>query len=85
MIAILKEFARRDGIGYQVLIKQWLDDRIRQESQRRKTDVRFPDPVIRFQAAVFNPLPSFGLTEEARQDELGRIASRLPVSNGRLP
>lgn len=35
MVAILKEFARQAGIGYQVLMKQWLDDRIRQESQKR--------------------------------------------------
>ncbi len=31
MLEILKGFASREGIGYQVLIKQWLDDRIRQE------------------------------------------------------
>ena len=35
MVTILKEFARRAGIGYQVLMKQWLDDRIRQEGQKR--------------------------------------------------
>ena len=32
MIAILKEFARREGVGYQALIEKWLDDRIRKES-----------------------------------------------------
>jgi hypothetical protein len=37
MVTILKELAQRAGIGYQVLIKQWLDERIRHESQRRKT------------------------------------------------
>jgi len=31
MLATLKEFARREGIGYQVLMKRWLDDRIRRE------------------------------------------------------
>lgn len=31
MLATLKEFARREGIGYQVLMKRWLDDRIRKE------------------------------------------------------
>jgi hypothetical protein len=36
MVAILKEFARQAGIGYQVLLKRWLDDRIRHESQKRK-------------------------------------------------
>jgi hypothetical protein len=40
MIEILKEFARRQGIGYQVLIKRWLDERIRQEreSLRRRQE-----------------------------------------------
>lgn len=33
MLAILREFARRAGIGYQVLLKQWLDDRIRAEHE----------------------------------------------------
>ena len=27
MLAILKAFARREGIGYQVLMKRWLDER----------------------------------------------------------
>jgi hypothetical protein len=31
MLDILKAFARREGVGYQVLMKRWLDDRIRQE------------------------------------------------------
>jgi hypothetical protein len=34
MVHILQEFARREGIGYQVLLKRWLDDRIRLEQQR---------------------------------------------------
>src|SRR6266542_2855638 len=34
MVEILKEFARRVGIGYQVLMKRWLDERIRQERER---------------------------------------------------
>jgi hypothetical protein len=37
MVAILKQFAQRAGIGYQVLIKQWLDERIRHECKRHKT------------------------------------------------
>ena len=32
MLVILKEFARREGIGYQVLLKRWLDDRVRHEA-----------------------------------------------------
>ena len=33
MLDILREFARRKGIGYSVLIKKWLDDRIREEAK----------------------------------------------------
>ncbi len=33
MLAILREFARRKGIGYQVLMKRWLEDRIREEAK----------------------------------------------------
>ena len=36
MLTILKEFASRAGIGYQVLIKRWLDERIRAERDRVK-------------------------------------------------
>lgn len=35
MLAVLKEFARREGVGYQVLIKRWLNDRILQEREQR--------------------------------------------------
>lgn len=38
MIAILKEFAGRSGIGYQVLMKKWLDERIRQEHELLKAE-----------------------------------------------
>jgi len=34
MVDILKEFANREGIGYQALMKRWLDERIRQERDR---------------------------------------------------
>jgi len=30
-LEVLKEFARREGVGYQPLMKRWLDDRIRDE------------------------------------------------------
>jgi hypothetical protein len=33
MVEILKEFARRSDISYEVLIKRWLDERIRQEGK----------------------------------------------------
>ena len=31
LLGILREFARREGIGYQVLMKRWLDERIGKE------------------------------------------------------
>ena len=34
MLRILKLFAEREGVGYQVLMKQWLDERIREERDR---------------------------------------------------
>jgi predicted DNA binding CopG/RHH family protein len=34
LLAVLKKFAEREGIGYQVLIKRWLDDRVREERDR---------------------------------------------------
>lgn len=34
MIHLLKELARRENIDYQILIKRWLDDRLRQEHGR---------------------------------------------------
>lgn len=38
MMEILKEFAARTGTGYQVLMKRWLDERIRQERKRRRKE-----------------------------------------------
>ena len=37
MLAILKELALREGIGYQVLVKRWLDERIRKERKSLST------------------------------------------------
>jgi len=34
LLALLKKFAEREGTGYQVLIKRWLDDRVRLERDR---------------------------------------------------
>jgi predicted DNA binding CopG/RHH family protein len=34
LLTILKRFAEREGIGYQVLIQRWLDDRVREERER---------------------------------------------------
>lgn len=37
LLAILRGFAKREGIGYQVLIKRWLDDRVRAERERLRS------------------------------------------------
>lgn len=37
MLDVLRAFAEREGIGYQVLIKRWLDDRIRAEAEALRT------------------------------------------------
>jgi len=37
MLAILKAFAKREGIGYQVLMKRWLDERIQKERDKLGT------------------------------------------------
>lgn len=39
MLTILKEFARRERIGYQVLMKRWLDDRIREERDKLREKI----------------------------------------------
>jgi predicted DNA binding CopG/RHH family protein len=36
LLVLLKKFAEREGIGYQVLIKRWLDDRVRAERDRMR-------------------------------------------------
>jgi hypothetical protein len=38
MVEVIEEFARRSGIGYRVLIKHWLDERIRQERERLRQE-----------------------------------------------
>jgi predicted DNA binding CopG/RHH family protein len=42
LLVLLKKFAEREGVGYQVLIKRWLDDRVRaeRESMRAHRDAR---------------------------------------------
>ena len=36
LLVILKKFAEREGVGYQVLMKKWLDDRVRFERDRMR-------------------------------------------------
>lgn len=38
LLSLLKKFAEREGVGYQVLIKRWLDDRVREERDRLRRD-----------------------------------------------
>jgi hypothetical protein len=47
LLAILKEFARRKGVGYQVLIKRWLDERIRHEHKLLRENARHEQQVIK--------------------------------------
>jgi predicted DNA binding CopG/RHH family protein len=32
-LQIIRELARRKGVGYQILLKQWIDERLREEFQ----------------------------------------------------
>lgn len=63
MLTLLKKFAEREGIGYQVLIKRWLDDRIREERDRLRRN--------RSQSAMRERVraPQFPLVD--RDDERG--------------
>lgn len=83
LLAILKECARRQGIGYQVLMKRWLDERVRDEYQRlgwARHPVQFSTaPTILMQAATFDARGASGISEEGGLDGLGRLARRLPA------
>ena len=48
MLNIMKAFAKREGIGYQVLMKRWLDDRINEEWAKlsESTDAERERPVL---------------------------------------
>lgn len=68
MLEVLREFARREGTGYQVLMKRWLDERIREEARtirRRVTVLRVHQPQILRQAASFEP-PERALEREEK-------------------
>lgn len=38
LLVLLKQFAEHEGMGYQVLIKKWLDDRVRFERDRMRRE-----------------------------------------------
>jgi len=83
MLTVLKEFARRERVGYQVLIKRWLDDRIREEHAKRwpaspsqsATVIVFDTPPMISQAASFDATAVSGLPVEAATDIVGRLAA----------
>jgi hypothetical protein len=80
MLTVLKEFARRADVGYQVLMKRWLDERIREEREQLR-GVRRPivrvGPEIQYQAAAFNPHLASRLSESAVKDETLRLAEKI--------
>jgi len=59
MLEILKAFASRSGVGYQVLIKRWLDDRIKKE----RIDLRRQKNRARQKTAT--PPPVHGLEDRS--------------------
>ncbi len=89
MVSILKEFARRAGIGYQVLMKRWLDDRIRQErlhmqQERRQGHmvIRLAAPTLYCQAATFDAASVNRLPEIATRGEMLQLAQELAIKKG---
>jgi hypothetical protein len=64
LLALLKKFAEREGIGYQVLIKRWLDDRLRIERERMRASAD-----TRHRAAERPRAPQFPLVD--RDDDRG--------------
>jgi predicted DNA binding CopG/RHH family protein len=84
MVSILKEFARRAGIGYQVLMKRWLDDRIREEHRRTRQErqhgqivIRLAAPAVHLQAATFDAGTVNRLPEAATRGEMELLAQEL--------
>ena len=69
MLQLLREFAVREGIGYQVLMKQWLDDRLSLELKRieqaRRATGSFPTSRT---AAATPRAPQFPLVDTTNLD-----------------
>ncbi|MBI2917738.1 MAG: hypothetical protein HYY01_07055 [Chloroflexi bacterium] len=57
MLAVLKAFGRRQGVGYQVLLKRWLDDRIQEERDKLAAQqvIKLYKPTVVALAASFAP------------------------------
>jgi predicted DNA binding CopG/RHH family protein len=82
MVEILREFARRTGIGYQVLMKRWLDERIRQERERFREE----QERIRRELAQYPPTfrlfsPTF-VSQAAAFDASGVSDLPVPAAEG---
>jgi predicted DNA binding CopG/RHH family protein len=76
MLAILKEFARRQGIGYQVLMKRWLNERIGEE--RKAICMIYPiTPEVHRRAAAFDPRLANELSDNAGRDPFGLLAEKV--------
>ncbi len=79
MVEILKEFARRSGIGYQVLIKRWLDERIRQERERiRKEQDRLRRERERAQRPPIIQLASPTFVSQAAAFDASQVSDLKP-------
>jgi hypothetical protein len=80
MVAVLKEFAQRAGIGYQVLMKRWLNERIREERERlggARRAIVFVGPEVFYQAAAFDPQLASRLSPSAVTDATFRLAEKI--------
>ena len=79
LLELLRRFAEHEGIGYQVLIKRWLDDRVRAERERMRdaraaTEAASPER-SRGHRRRFCP-PSFPMVDR-REGEAGHYQQRL--------
>jgi predicted DNA binding CopG/RHH family protein len=64
LIELLKRFAAREGVGYQVLLKRWLDDRLRAELaelRRHRASRLIEQPLQQSKT----PAPGFPLRDRA--------------------
>ncbi|HEY3356068.1 MAG TPA: hypothetical protein VGQ83_22640 [Polyangia bacterium] len=57
LLRLLKAFAEREHVGYQVLMKRWLDDRLRQERSRPRGGPDVTEVAAR--APCYAPPPPF--------------------------
>jgi hypothetical protein len=92
MVELLKEFARRSGIGYQVLMKRWLEERIRQERERlrreqerlrRERERAQRPPMIKLASpTIFSQVAAF---DASVVSNVGTVAATEECATGRTP